>query len=170
MNRFYLIIPVVLLALFGGLYWQHQVQRAAGAQVRAASAAAAQVAEQARKVAAERKARDEADQRIATRQAEEQKKLATARAQWSADSVRLATETAEAQAQVAQLRTELVTVEKQLNDARQARVAQATQAMELAREVELGRIAKRNAELEVQRTTEILARRAAQSSLVRGTP
>jgi len=53
---------------------------------------------------------------------------------------------------------------------RHARIEAAGQGLELAREVELLRIAKRNAELEVQRTTEILVRRATQSSLVPNRP
>ena len=40
MNRFYLILPLVFLTLFGGVYCRHSQQRDADAQARAAAVAA----------------------------------------------------------------------------------------------------------------------------------
>ena len=166
MNRFYLIIPLVLLAVFGGVYWQYSQQRATEDLVRAAMACAAKVAAQAQQDAVQRRALEEANQRTTVRLAEVQKKQEEQHARWAADTAQILAETARYRAQSDQLREELVTVEKQLNDARKTNAADSVQALALAREVELARIAKRNAELEVQRTTEILARRAAQTSLI----
>ena len=41
------------------------------------------------------------------------------------------------------------------------------EAFDFAKQVERGKVARRTAELEIQRTTEMIARRAAQSSLAR---
>lgn len=166
MNRFYLIIPLVLLALFGGVYWRHSQQRDADAQARAAAFAAAESAAKAQQSTTEGKARAEVAARAAARVEAELKKQELLTAQWTAETARIAAETEGCQKQATLLRAELAGVEQQLSTVRHARMDAAGQGLELAREVELLRIAKRNAELEVQRTTEILVRRATQSSLV----
>ena len=56
MNRFYLIIPIVFLTLFGGVYWYHIQQSDADTQARAAAVAAAESAAKAQQSAAEAKA------------------------------------------------------------------------------------------------------------------
>lgn len=164
MRRFYFIVPVIGLGLFGGAYWQFSERSAEAARVRAGELAATRANEQARLAAAEEKAKTEADQRTLTRVAEEAKKQAAKQVQWEADSAQIATETVRYQAQIEALKSEVAEVERQLADARKTKVREATRAFELAREVELARIAKRNAELELQRTTEILARRAGQTT------
>lgn len=167
MNRFYLIIPLVLLSLFGCVYWQHSQQRATELMARTAAASTAKKTAQAEQVVAEGKAREAAAQRTAARLTEEQTKQTTERAQWAAETARIATDTDAYLAQSAQLRSDLAKIEGLVRAAREATAVSSAQALELAREVELARIAKRNAELELQRTTAILARRAAQSGLVR---
>ena len=164
MNRFYLIIPLVLLAVFGGVYWQHSQQRATELMVRTAAVATEKKAAQEQQAAAELKAREAAAQRTAARLAEEQIKQTIERTQWAAETARIAADTAAHLAQSAQLRTDVAKFEGQLKAAREANAAGAAQALELAREVELARIAKRNAELEVQRITAMLARLAALTS------
>jgi hypothetical protein len=163
MYRFYLLTTIVLLALFGGAYWRHCQQSDADAHARAAAVAASEMALKAQQSTAACKARDEWASRAASRAEEDQKKQEVLRGQWAADTARIAADTMGYQTQVTRLRGELAAVEQQLGEVRSARAAAAAQGFELAREVEVLRIAKRNAELEVQRTTEILVRRAAQS-------
>ena len=170
MIRFYLIIPLVLLTLFAGVYRHHRQQSDAEAQASAAAVAAAESAAKALQFAAEGKARAEVAARAAARAEAERQKQELLAAQWSAETVRIASETEGYQKQATLLRAELAGVEQQLSAVRQARIEAAGQGLELAREVELLRIAKRNAELEVQRTTEILVRRANQSRLVPNRP
>ncbi len=170
MNRFYLILPLVCLTLFGGAYWHHRQQSDADAQARAAAVAVAEAAAKAQQSAAEGKARAEVAARAAARAEAERRKQELLQEQWSAETARIAAETEGYQKQATILRAELAGVEQQLSAVRNARVEAAAKDLELAREVELLRIAKRNAELEVQRTTEILVRRATQSSLVPSRP
>ncbi len=161
MNRFYLIVPVVLLALFGGVYWQHSSNAVSEARMKAAATAEAKLAEETRKADAERKAREDADKRAAARLAEEQKKEDDKRIKWEADNAQIAADAARYDAQAATFTKELTALEKQLAEIRATGQSLNRQNFELARDVELARIAKRNAELEIQRTTEILARTAA---------
>jgi glucose dehydrogenase len=167
MNRFYLLIPLVLLALFGAAYAQHRQQREAELVARSTAASAAKAAAQEQQADAERKAREAADQRSAARQREAQQKEEAERVRRESETAQIEADTQAHLGQARQLRVELAAVERQLAAARSANAAETAQVLALAREVELARIAKRNAELELQRTTAILARCAAQSGLGR---
>lgn len=167
MNRIYLIAPVILLGLFGGIYWQHSRAAAAHAVEKAALVAAAREAETAKKAEAERLARIDAEKRAADRLAEEQKKDAEKRARYDEESRRIAEDTARYSAQVKTLAAESAALDQQLSDLRTRRENLNTGGFVLAREVELARIAKRNAELEIQRLTEMVARQAGNTSLAR---
>lgn len=160
MNRFYLIAPVVLLVLFGGLYWNHVRSADAEAQAKVAAAFEAQAAEDARKAEAERKAREDAEKRAAERLAEEQKREEAKAAKWAADSAQIAADKARYEEQTKALLAEAAALEKEIATVRGDRQTLKRDNFELAREIELARIAKRNAELEIQRTTEMLARSA----------
>lgn len=170
MNRLYLIIPIILLALFGGVYWQHSLTADADARAKAAATAQAKSIADAQKAETERKAREDADLRAAARLAEEKKKEDEKRAKWDADNARITEETARYSAQVAALTQEQTALEKALADTRAQREKLARENFETARAIELARIARRNAELEVQRMTEMVARKAGETSLLRPTP
>jgi hypothetical protein len=170
MNRFYLIVPVVLLALFGGVYWQHNRSAAADARQKAAAVALAKEADESKKQAAEAKAREDAAQRTAARLADEQKKEQEKQDRWEAEGLRIAEDTARDTGKAASLAGSVAEREKELAALRSARDTVNHEAFELARQVELARIQKRNAELEVQRLTEMIARKVANTSLVSAAP
>ncbi|HEY9250307.1 MAG TPA: hypothetical protein VIO38_14305, partial [Rariglobus sp.] len=115
----------------------------------------------------ERLARIDAEKRAADRLAEEQKKDAEKRARYEEESRRIAEDTARYSAQVKTLAAESAALDQQLSDLRTRRENLNTGGFVLAREVELARIAKRNAELEIQRLTEMVARQAGNTSLAR---
>lgn len=165
MNRLYLTVPLILVTLFGGIYWQHSRTVTAHAVEKAAAVAAAQQVEAGKKAEAERQARADADKRAADRLAEEQNKAAEKKARYEEDGRVLAADTARYTAKVTALTAELAAQEKQLADLRARRAALNTETFTLAKEVELARIAKRNAELEIQRLTEMVARQAAAATL-----
>ena len=167
MHRLYLTVPVILVALFGGIYWQHSRTVAAQAVEKAAVLASAQKAEADKKAEAERQARADAAKRAADRLAEEQKKAAEKKARYEEESRLLAAETSGYAAKVTSLTAELAAQEKQLAELRARRAALNAEAFTLAKDVELARIAKRNAELEIQRLTEMVARQAAGATLAR---
>lgn len=165
MNRLYLTVPLILVALFGGVYWQHTRNVAAHAVEQAAALAAEKKAAADQKIEAERQARADADKRAAERLADEQKKAAEKKARYEEESRVLAADTARYSAKVTALTAELAAQEKQLADLRVRRAALNTESFALAKDVELARIAKRNAELEIQRLTEMVARQAAGTTL-----
>jgi hypothetical protein len=170
MNRLYLIVPVLLLAIFGGLYWQHSVHAEAEAKAKAAVVAEAKAAEETKKAEAERLAREDAERRTAARVAEEQKKEAEKHAKWEADGARIAEETTRFTTRSAEIAAEITALEAKINQvlADKDKVSRAN--FDEARAIELARIAKRNAEMEIQRMTEMVARKAGQTSLVNATP
>jgi hypothetical protein len=160
MNRLYLIAPVVLLGLFGGVYAQHTRHAAEQAKNRAAQVAAARAAEEARKTAAEHQARADAEERAAARAREEQQKIDGKRARWEAEGARIAADTARYQTQADYVRQKIADAKRQLETRRAQEESLRQSAFERDRQIELARIAKRNAEIEIQRLTEILARKA----------
>ena len=170
MNRYYLIVPLVLAAIFGGIYWQHTQSAAADAAQKQTEVARAKEAADHQKADAERKAREDADKRAADRVAEEQKKEADKRSEWENESRTLTEDTQRYADQLARNLKELESLNTELAAARATKETQAAEAFEIARGVELDRIKKRNAEFEIQRLTEILVTRAAGSSLARATP
>lgn len=165
MNRLYLTIPVILVVIFGGIYWQHSRTTAAHAAEKAAAVTVAQQIEAGKKAEAERLARADADKRAAERLAEEQKKAAEKKARYEEDGRLLVADTARYTAKVTALTAELAAQEKHLVELRARRAALNTETFTLAKDVELARIAKRNAELEIQRLTEMVARQAAGATL-----
>jgi predicted ribosome quality control (RQC) complex YloA/Tae2 family protein len=163
MNRLYLIFPIILLGLFGGIYWQHSQVAATEAATRASEMERLKNEELARKATAERTAREESTRRAATREAEELKKEEEKRIRWEADEQRIKEETAQFSKRGAELMSEIERVEKELAGVRVTKDRVDRENFEIAREVELARIAKRNAELEIQRAVEVVAQRAAHS-------
>ena len=160
MNRFYLIVPIVLLGLFGGIYWQHSRTAATEAAAKATETERIKAEELAKKAEAERAAREEAARRAAAREAEEKAKEDEKRARWAAEGKRIEEETAAFAARVAELAEQTKRAETELTEVRAAKDALDRENFEIAREVELARIAKRNAELEIQRAVEVVAGRA----------
>lgn len=157
MNRYYLIVPVVLLALFGGIYWQHGNTAAAAATVRATETARLKAEADAKKADAERIAREDAARRTAERVAEETKKEAEKRAKWIAEGARIEEETARFAARITEVSSEIARAETELAAQRTATDSLNRENFDLAREIELARIAKRNAELEIQRAVDVVA-------------
>ncbi len=167
MNRIYLISPLILLALFIGIYGKHIQTVDAQAAGKATAVAASQGEESAKKTEIERAARAEAEKRTALRLAEEQKAESDRRARYEEDNRRLAEDSAQLATAVKALGTESATLEQQLADLRNRRKALNAESFSLAKDVELARIAKRNAEMDVHRLTEMVARQAGNTSLAR---
>jgi len=151
MNRLYLIIPILLLAVFGGYYWNYSKHASAIAEQKVAEAARQEMEEAAEQEAIARKAREDAEERAAEREAAELAKEAERQAAWEADSQKIAEDTEryleqaeQNQQKVQSLEAELASLQDRLDTAK-------TQAFDLRREIELRKIDRRNATLEQQR-------------------
>jgi hypothetical protein len=160
MNKLYLVIPLVLTLAFGGLYLAHSrtAEQKAEQTRLAAEQAAAEAAAQ--KAAAEQKAREDAEKRTAQRLAEEQRREDEKRARWEAAGRAIAEDTATFAAQAAKNAAELKTLQTTLETLRAEKARALEAAFTLDLEIEKARIAKRTAELEIQRLVEMTARRA----------
>ena len=159
MNKLYFIAPLLLTLAFGGVYLSHSRQaeeKAAAARVEADKAAAEALA---KKQEAERQAREDADRRTAERLAEEKKKEEEKAAKWAAQGQALADETAAYAAQAEKNSTEVKALEAKLTALRAEKDKAVQAGFDFELEIEKARVAKRSAELEIQRLVEMVARK-----------
>lgn len=163
MNKFYVITPLVLCALFGVYYFQFaQEQQIKEAQKK--KEVATKVAEEKRKKdEIEAKARADADERTRKREEEQAKKEADRRAKWEGQGQEIADATKKYTAQAEASAKQAADLEAQLTALRKQKEASGRESFELMKKVELARIDKRNAELEIQRLHAMVAKRATES-------
>ncbi|MCF3651789.1 hypothetical protein [Synoicihabitans lomoniglobus] len=167
MNKFYIIVPVIMMAIFGFIYSDFTKKDAIRVEHEAAELKAIADAEAAEKAEAERQAKEDAARRTAEREADEARKIAERREKWEAVGQQIADSTAKYKAEADKFSAEAQDLEIQLLEIRGEREKVASEAFNLRKDVELARIAKRNAELQVQRMTEMVSKRAAESSLTK---
>ncbi|MBI2517394.1 MAG: hypothetical protein HYV95_10835 [Opitutae bacterium] len=165
MNKYYLIVPAVLLGTFLFFYNGALKEMAAKEATKTAEKAAIKAAEDKRKAEIEAKASADAKRRQEERDAEERaraekkekdyldamKKLKDEADNYSAESDKLAKEAADLDIQLGSLRTQK---EKSTRE-----------VFELAKQVELAKVSRRNAEIEIQRMVEMLGTKAGASTL-----
>ncbi len=170
MNKIYVIVPIALTFAFGGIYLKHSKEAAAQEQQVLAAKARKEADEAAQKAEAEHQAKADADKRETERQAEEKKKEDDKRAKWAADTKRIADDTATFTttaaahaATVKKLEVELAALRAEKDKAIQAN-------FDFANDVELTRIQKRTAELEIQRLVEMVARKGGTTAAITFAP
>jgi hypothetical protein len=160
MNKIYVIIPLLLTLAFGGVYLMHRKDAAVKAEIAKVEAERAAAEEAAKKAEAERQARADADKRTAERLAEEKRKEDEKRAKWEAAGKQIVDDTAAYQAQAEKNAAEIKAQEAKLAALRAEKDQASQTVFDAVKEVEAARIAKRNAELEIQRLVEMTARKA----------
>lgn len=160
MNKLYFFVPGLLLAVFAGVYVMHSRDAAEKAATVAADETRRVEAERAARSEAERLAKEDADRRAAERLAEEKRKEDERRVKWEAASRQIADDTANYRAQAEKNAAEAKALENQLSELRAEKDRAGQAAFDLAKNVEAARIQKRNAELEIQRMVEAVARKA----------
>ncbi|MBI5690375.1 MAG: hypothetical protein HZC55_09775 [Verrucomicrobia bacterium] len=163
----YLIFPGIMLVGFVFIYLGH-VEETHRKEEEAKKKVAQERADlEAKKKAAEAKAREDAKKRQDERDAEEKKKEDEKAAKQAADDKKVADATAEYTAKGDAAQKQVTALEQELDRLRKEKDKTSRESFDLAKQVELARIARRNAELEIQRMTEMVHRRASDSSLVR---
>jgi len=166
----YLIFPTVLLVGLFVIYTGHVKQAEEEARGVAAEVAKARADADEKKKSAESKARADAKKRQDERDAEEKKKSDEKSARQAADDKKVADQTAEFLAKAGAAQKQVSALEAELDRLRKDEDKASRDNFETAKKVELARIARRTAELEIQRTTDMIARRAEQSSMTRPPP
>lgn len=165
MKKFYALVPLVLMALFVVYYMSFSKTYAEREAEQAAEKQRIADAEAEKKAEAERVAKADADRRTAERAAEEARKEAEKRKKWEDQGREIADATARFNTEADKFAKQSAELEIELLNLRGQKEKAGREAFDLAKRVEEARIAKRNAELEIQRMTEMIARRAAESSM-----
>src|SRR5690606_8013417 len=142
MKKFYILVPIILTGVFifvdMNLTKDYALQQEQEAQEKAAIAQA----EADRKAENERIAKADADRRAAERAAEEARKDAEKRKKWEDAGREIAEATAKYNAEADKFAKEATDIEIQLAKAREQKEKTSREAFELAKRVELARIAK----------------------------
>lgn len=163
----YLIPPVIMLGLFLVVYFSHREEAEKKEIARKEEVARKAREDEEKKKVAEAKAREDARKRQEEREAEEKKKEDEKIAKQAADDKKVRDQTAEFTAKAEAAAKQVAALEAELTRLRQEKDQTSRETFELAKQVELARIARRSAELEIQRLTEMVVRRASDSNLTR---
>src|ERR1035438_7353426 len=168
----YVLGPGLMLAVFLFFYFASKSETDAPARLTKQKSDKAGVEKdaEAKKQAAEAKARADAEARNAQRTTDEAKIAKDKQDKYDSDMRRIKDDTDKASAnaetyakQVSELTIELDTLRKQKD-------TMTRDGFDLAKHVELAEVARRNAELEIQRMVEMIANRADQSTMTKSPP
>jgi uncharacterized membrane protein YgaE (UPF0421/DUF939 family) len=161
----YLVIPGIMLGIFIFFYMGAVKEMDARDQQKAAEKAKADAEEAKRKAEIERKATEDAEKRTKEREAAEAAKAAEKEAAYQKVMTQLTTEAADYNAQADKLNKEVQDLELAISQARTNKEKLNRETFELAKQVELDKIARRNAELEIQRMVDMTAKKMATTSV-----
>ena len=170
MNKSYLIVPAVLLAVFAFFYNGALNEMKMKEETRLATVAKIAATEAARKAEVEQKAQAEAlkrqEERAAADKAREDKKERDYRDAMNA----LKKEADDYSTQTVKLNKEAADLEASLQQTRTDKERLTREALDLAKQVELAKINRRSAELEIQRMFDMVARKLNESSIATSPP
>jgi len=165
MNKYYFIIPALLMGGFIFLYRGATDEMERKDKVHKAEVAAKVAAEEAHRVETEKIAQADAEKRQKQREEEEKAKQAKKEKDYSDAMAKLKKETDGYAAEVDKLTKESAALETALIEGRALRDKTNRESFELAKQVELSKINRRSAELEIQRLIEMVGTKAGSSAL-----
>ena len=159
MNKYYLIVPGALLLVFLGFERNFQKTRRAEEFVRAEVEAMVKTIEDEERANQQLAAHRDAEKRAADRERQEQERAAKKRRDSENIIATLQTQAEDQEADLARLASETEALKTQLTRARTRRDMLERETFDLARAVELQRIDRRSADMEIQRTTAMVTAR-----------
>jgi hypothetical protein len=166
----YVITVGSMLAVFLFFYFGYRKSAEIKEKLHKEQVAQQQKAEADRKALIEQKAREDAAKRAAERAAADAKKEADRLAKWEADNRKIQELTDAANAKADAYSKQISNLEIELNTLRTTKERMNREAFDFAKKIEQARIDKQNAEMEIQRMTDMIAKRAAESTLTRMPP
>lgn len=166
----YLILPVVMTGVFLMFFFKHEKETVARETARGQEMAQKAAADKAVKDAAEAKAKESARIAQLDRDRENAEREAARKAQQDAVDKEIKDKTDASLAEIARDTKRAKELELEIARLITDRERITREAFDLAKQVELAMVAKRNAELEEQRLTEMIARRATESSMTKLPP
>lgn len=165
----YVLLPLVLMLAFlftpGAGYFSSMKELEEKSRRVAAEKAAAKAAEDARRLEIERKAQEDSKKRQEQRDAEDRAKEQRRIKEYDDAMKQLRDEAAKYAAEADAFQKEANALELQLNELRTTKEKTNREVFELAKQVELAKVNRRNAELEIQRMVDMVAQRLGASSL-----
>lgn len=167
MNRIYIILPVVLMVAFAFLYRGHSKEAAEAARQKQVQVELKKKEEDRKKEELNQKALADAERRTQERLKEEQAREDKRVAKYQETIQKLKDELKKYTDEIETNTKKTSVLEKNLADLRARREKENRELLELTKKVELTKIARQNAELEVQRYTEMISRRAAESAMAK---
>ncbi len=166
----YLIFPGAMLAVFLVFFLAHEKESAQREADRKVAIAKKAADEKSKKDEAEKKAKDQALAQAKQRDDEERKKVEDRRAKQAAADKAVRDETNAFVAEGDKFQKEAAALEIELDRLHKEKDRIGREAFDMAKQVELGKVARRNAELDGARMTEMIARRASMSSMASPPP
>ncbi|MBI5382025.1 MAG: hypothetical protein HZA31_09020 [Opitutae bacterium] len=166
----YFIAPAVGLGVFLFFYYAHVEEAGKRLAAKKVEIEKRDAEEAAKKKALEERARQDADRLAAERAKEEAKKLAERVAAQAAEDKKVKDATDLALGECDKYTKEIARMERELSDLRAKKEKTTREFLEISKQLELAKIARRNAELEVQRMTEMVATKAAESAMAKFVP
>ena len=163
----YLIFPGGALAAFLVFYLSHTKEIDARDHERTIKVEEQQKAAAKKKADDEARAASEAKKRQQEREADEFAKAETKRLKQEAADKEVADATAKAVAEAAASQKEASRLEVELDTLHKAKDKAIQEAFDLAKAVERAKVDRRNAELEIQRTTKMIADKAEASAMAK---
>ena len=163
----YLIFPGIGLGLFLVLYFAEVKKMEEKERVRAEEVSREKKADEERKAKLQQEANESAAKKAQERADELAKKEADKAAKWKAEGDKIQEETNKANAEAAASTKKIAELESQLTALHNQRDQANREYLDLIKAVELTKVDRRNAELEIQRMTKMIADKASDSSMAR---
>ena len=161
----YVVTPGIMFGIFLFFYNGAVKEMHAKEVAQLAEKAAKDKAEADRKAVIEQKALADAEKRQKEREAEDAAKAAKKEADYAKVMTQLAADTADENNQADKLAKEVGGLEISISQARSNKEKLNRETFDLAKEVELAKVNRRNAEIEIQRMVEVAGKKVADSSV-----
>lgn len=161
----YLLIPGIMLGIFVFFYVGAVKEMEDKHQRQQLEKKAKEEQEKVRKTEIEKRAIEDADKRQKQRDADEAAKIAKKEADYQGVMTTLRNDTADLTAQSDKLAKEVGALDINISQSRSTKEKLSRETFELAKEVELAKIQRRIAEIEIQRMVEMAGRKMADTSV-----
>jgi type IV secretory pathway VirB4 component len=166
MNKFYVIFPAFLLIVFCVYYTQiAKPEMAEKARVEERKAEDQRVADEARRKEIEEKAQADAQKQTQAREAKDRATKERIQREKDEQDGKTKEDTEKYESQAASLNKQISDLEKEIANLRARREALVRDVFAAAAKVEMAKIDRNNAELEIQRMYEMVAQKVGESSL-----
>jgi multidrug efflux pump subunit AcrA (membrane-fusion protein) len=166
----YVLAPTAMLAVFLYFYFDSRAETEAKEKAHQEEVAKAKAEADEKKHIAEVKAREDAERRNTEREAEDAKTTKEKEEKYLSEMRRIQDDTDKANTLAETYSKEVSELTVQLDTLHKQKDSLTREGFELDKKIELAEVARRNAEMEIQRTVEIISTRTEQSPMSKMPP